>query len=74
MLSHFSHAQLFVTPPGSSVHGILQARTLEGVAMPFSRGLPNPGIEQASPASPELPGELFTTVPPGKPRKTLRNW
>ena len=25
-------------PPGSSVHGILQARTLEWVAMPFSRG------------------------------------
>ena len=26
-------------PPGSSVHGILQARTLEWVAMPSSRGL-----------------------------------
>ena len=26
------------TPPGSSVHGILQARILEWVAMPFSRG------------------------------------
>ena len=25
-------------PPGSSVHGILQARTLERVATPFSRG------------------------------------
>ena len=25
-------------PPGSSVRGILQARILEGVAMPFSRG------------------------------------
>ena len=25
------------SPPGSSVHGILQARTLEWVAMPFSR-------------------------------------
>ena len=25
-------------PPGSSVHGILQAGTLEGVAIPFSRG------------------------------------
>ena len=24
--------------PGSSVHGILQARILEWVAMPFSRG------------------------------------
>ena len=27
-----------VTPPGSSVHGILQARILEWVAMPSSRG------------------------------------
>ena len=26
------------SPPGSSVHGILQARILEGVAIPFSRG------------------------------------
>ena len=26
------------SPPGSSVHGILQARTLRWVAMPFSRG------------------------------------
>ena len=26
------------SPPGSSVHGILQARILERVAMPFSRG------------------------------------
>ena len=25
-------------PPGSSVHGILQARILEWVAIPFSRG------------------------------------
>ena len=32
------------------VHGILQARVLEWVAFPFSRGLPNPGIEPRSPA------------------------
>ena len=25
-------------PPGSSVHGILEARILEWVAIPFSRG------------------------------------
>ena len=29
-------------PPGSSVHGILQARTLEWVAIPFSRGSSQP--------------------------------
>ena len=34
--------------PGSSVHGILQARLLEWVAVPFSRGLPDPGIEPRS--------------------------
>ena len=30
-------------PPGSSVHGILQARILEWVAMPSSRGASQPG-------------------------------
>ena len=29
--------------PGSSVHGILQARILEWVAIPFSRGSFQPG-------------------------------
>ena len=38
------------SPPGSSVHGILQARILEWVAIPFSGDLPNPGIEPGSPA------------------------
>ena len=42
------------SPPGSSVHGILQARILEWVAMPFSRDLPDPGIEPASPEAPAL--------------------
>ena len=32
-----------------TVHGILQARMLEWVALPFSRGFPNPGIEPRSP-------------------------
>ena len=27
------------SPPGSSVHGILQARTLKWIAIPFSRGI-----------------------------------
>ena len=36
--------------PGSSVHGILQARILEWVAIPFSRDLPNPWIKLATPA------------------------
>ena len=32
------------SPPGSSVHGIMQARILEWAAVPFSRDLPNPGL------------------------------
>ena len=31
------------SPPGSSIHGILHARTLEWVAMPSSRGSSRPG-------------------------------
>ena len=34
--------------PGSSVPGILQARILEWVAIPFSRGSPNPWIKPRS--------------------------
>ena len=37
-------------PPGSSVHGTSQTRILEWVAISFSRGLPEPGIEPASSA------------------------
>ena len=42
------------SPLGSSVHGIFQARILEWVAISFSRGLPDPGIEPTTPVSPEL--------------------
>ena len=37
--------------PGSSVHGILQARLLEQIAMPSSKDLPDPGTEPESHAS-----------------------
>ena len=50
--------------PDSSVHGISQARILEWISIPFSRDLPDPGIE---PASPALAGRFFTTEPPRKP-------
>ena len=40
--------------PGFSVHGILQARTLEWVAVPSSRDLPDPGIEPMTPVAPAL--------------------
>ena len=48
-------------PPGSSVHGILQARTLEWVAIPPPGDLPDPGIEPTSLTSPALAGRFFTT-------------
>ena len=55
-------AQLCLTlcnPIDYSVHRILQARILEWVAFPFSKGLPNPGIKPRSPAlqSDSLPAE-----------------
>ena len=36
--------------PVSSVHGILQARILEWVAVPSPGDLPKPGVELTSPA------------------------
>ena len=47
--------------PGSSVHGILQARILEWVVMPSSRDLPNSGIKPMSPEFPGLADRFFTT-------------
>ena len=68
MLSHFSHVRLFVilqhivqSPPGSSVHGILQASILEWVAMPLPGHCPSPRIELVSLKSPALAGGVFTT-------------
>ena len=53
------------SPPGSSVHGISQARLLESVAISFSRDLPNPGTE---PSSPTLQVDSLPTEPSGKPQ------
>ena len=51
------------SPPGSSVHEILQARILEQFPLPSPGNLPDAGIE---PAAPALAGGFFTTEPPGK--------
>ena len=45
------------SPPDSSVHGILQARILEWIAIPFSRGSSRP--RDQNPVSP-IAGRLFT--------------
>ena len=49
--------------PGSSVHGILQARILERVAIPFSRGSSSPR-DQTWVSS--TAGRFYTIWPPGK--------
>ena len=48
------------SPPGFSVHGILQARVLEWIAILFSRGTSQPRDQLWSPASQadSLPFEL----------------
>ena len=69
-----SRVRLFATPsslPGSSVHGILQARILEWIAISFSRDIPNPGIE---PGSPALGADALTSEPPGKPLNYHNDW
>ena len=38
------------SPPGSSVHGILQARNWSGFPCPPPGDLPDPGVELTSPA------------------------
>ena len=55
------------SPPGSSIHGILQARILEWVAIPFFRSY-NPGIE------PGFPALQADSLPSETPEKSLTSW
>ena len=56
------------SPPGSSVHGIFQARILGVGGHAVLQGdLPDPGIELESLRSPALAGSSLPLVPPGKP-------
>ena len=66
MLSPILYNSTDCNLPNSSVHGILQARILEWVAIFSSRGSsPNPGIK---PESLAVTSRFFTTEPPGKLR------
>ena len=47
------------SPPGSSVHGIFQARILKWVAMSFSRDLPNSGIKPLSHQASYIGGQIL---------------
>ena len=65
-----SHVQLFATPwtiahQASLPMGILQARTLEWVAMPFSRGSSQPGDQTLRP--PTLQADFLLSEPQGSP-------
>ena len=46
------------SPPRSSVHGILQARILQWLAIPSPGDLPDPGIKPGSPSC--IAGRFFT--------------
>jgi len=48
-------------PPGSFLHGILQAKILEWVDMSFFRGSSHPGVEPESPVAPALADGFFST-------------
>ena len=58
------------SPPGSSVHGTLQARILEWVAMPFPRGSSQPWDQTQVSC---FASRFFTSDPPGKPCFTIIN-
>ena len=69
--SHSSHVWLSdsmdCSLPGSSVHGILQARILEWVAIPFSRGSSQPRDRTQVSC---IAGDSLLSEPPGKPKNT----
>ena len=50
-------------PPGSSVHGIFQAKYQSGLPFPPPRDISDPGTEHTCLG---LAGGFFTTEPPGK--------
>ena len=58
------------SPPGSSVHGILQARTLEWVTIPFSRGSSQPRDWSWVSA---LQTDSLPSEPPMKPNTCLNH-
>ena len=59
------------SPPGSSVHGISQARIWSGLPFPSPGDLSDPGIEPISLVVPELVGRSLPREPPGKPHIVL---
>ena len=65
--------------PGSSVHGILQARIWSGLPCPSPGDFPNPGIELPVSCVFCIAGKFFTAAPPWSllvriRRKLIRNF
>ena len=59
------------SPPGSSVHGVFQARILGWVAISSSRGSSQLRDQTHVSCVSCIGGRFFTTVPPGKPRALM---
>ena len=57
--------------PGSSVHGIFQARLWSGLPFRSPEDLPNPRTEPTSPTPPALQADPLPAEPSGKPERTL---
>ena len=55
-------------PPSSSVHGILQARILESVAIPFSKGSSQPKDQTCISSGSCTAAGFFTAKPLGIPK------
>ena len=66
--SCWTHDHMDCSPPGFSVHGILQTRILEWVAIPFFRGS---SWSRDRTQAPWIIGTFCTTEPPGKPSGKL---
>ena len=59
------------SPPGSSIHGIFQARILEWLAIAFSRESFQPRDQACASRVSWIAGRLFTAEPLGKPNSTI---
>ena len=59
------------SPPGSPVHGILQARTLEWVVISYCMGSSQPRVWTRVSCASCIDSRVFTTEPPGKPCTVL---
>ena len=59
------------SPPASSVHGILQARILEWVVIPFSRG---PSQPESNPGLPHCRQILYCLSHQGSPFSDSTGW